>query len=77
MTHVDTDQLSELSEARAMLAHMQVALVSNRRIGIAIGILMTSHGLTDTAALRLLIDARQKTNRKVARSPRTSSTPGS
>ncbi|NYJ06693.1 ANTAR domain-containing protein [Petropleomorpha daqingensis] len=50
-----------LQLAELQIAHLEKALASNRRIGMAIGILMARHGLTEDqafAALRLLSNRR-------------------
>jgi hypothetical protein len=44
----------ELVAANERIAHLSIALESNRRIGAAMGILMTRHGLTDAAAFDAL-----------------------
>ena len=44
---------------------LEKALASNRRIGIAIGVLMSSHKLTDEQAFDLLRIAGQNTNRNL------------
>jgi AmiR/NasT family two-component response regulator len=46
-------------------AQLERALVSNRRIGIAIGILVARLLLTDVQALELLRDASQRRNVKL------------
>jgi hypothetical protein len=55
----------ERRSADATAANLQVALTSNRRIGIAIGILMAHHRITDTAAFELLREASQRAHRKL------------
>ncbi|UQX87115.1 GAF and ANTAR domain-containing protein [Jatrophihabitans telluris] len=45
--------------------HLQTALISNRRIGIAIGILMALHRLTETQAFDLLRTASQNNHVKL------------
>jgi AmiR/NasT family two-component response regulator len=49
----------ELTVARAKIANLELALVSARRIGMALGILMTRHGLTDQQAFERLRAASQ------------------
>ena len=43
----------------------QRALASNREIGVAVGILMVNHTLTDEQAFDLLSRVSQRTNRKL------------
>ena len=45
--------------------NLETALVSNRTIAIAIGIVMARTGLTDDAAQRWLADASQRRNTKM------------
>ncbi|GMA84873.1 hypothetical protein GCM10025868_01230 [Angustibacter aerolatus] len=52
---------------RARAEHLQQALLSNREIGVAMGILMARHTLTRDQAFDLLKAASQHTNRKPAR----------
>jgi hypothetical protein len=51
--------------ARERAAHLEKALLSNRRIGMAMGVLMASHKLTQDDAFILLRMASQNTNRKL------------
>lgn len=46
--------------------HLEKALHTNRRIGVAVGVLMTTHKVTDEQAFDLLRIASQNTNRKLA-----------
>lgn len=46
--------------------HLETALHTNRRIGVAVGVLMTTHKVTDEQAFDLLRIASQNTNRKLA-----------
>jgi AmiR/NasT family two-component response regulator len=55
----------ELKVAEAQVEHLQTALVSARRIGAAIGILMGQHKVTDDDAFELLRRASQARNRKI------------
>jgi hypothetical protein len=55
----------QLLEARERIGHLETALASNRRIGIAIGIVMAGHQVTDEAAFELLRRRSQETNRKL------------
>lgn len=50
---------SELTEERATIEQLQKALAIARRVSAAIGILMTEHHLTETDALRLLLQVSQ------------------
>jgi ANTAR domain len=56
---------SRLAAAENRSAQLERALASNRRIGIAVGILMTRLHLTDVQALELLRDASQRRNVKL------------
>jgi GAF domain-containing protein len=51
--------------ARERVANLQRALTSNRRIGMAMGVLMSSHKLTEDDAFTLLRIASQNSNRKL------------
>jgi hypothetical protein len=51
----------ELAAAETRAAHLQKALASNRRIGMAVGILMARHGLTEGQAFDAL---RQQSSRR-------------
>ena len=55
----------EATRARESAANLKLALHSNRRIGAAIGVLMATHKLTDSAAFDLLRTASQNSNRKL------------
>jgi AmiR/NasT family two-component response regulator len=59
------DLAAELAEARRQLAHLEVALESNRTIGIAIGILMARRALTADQAFDLLRDTSQHAHRRI------------
>ena len=56
---------SRLAAAEDRSAQLERALASNRRIGIAVGILMTRLHLTDVQALELLRNASQRRNVKL------------
>jgi len=56
---------SRLAAAEARTAQLERALLSNRRIGIAIGVLMTRLRLTDVEAFELLKQASQRRNVKL------------
>ena len=55
----------QLFEARAQIGHLETALATNRRIGIAIGIVMVRHQLTDEEAFELLREQSQVRNQKL------------
>lgn len=55
----------ELAEARARIEHLQIALQTNRRIGMAIGILMADQKLTADEAFDRLRTASQHSGRKL------------
>jgi ANTAR domain len=60
-------RLSRLAAAEHRSAQLERALASNRRIGIAIGVLMTRLHVTDAEALGQLRDASQRRNVKLSR----------
>jgi GAF domain-containing protein len=51
---------------RSQAEHLRLALVSNRQIGVAMGVLMSRHQLTTQQAFDLLRIASQHTHRKLA-----------
>jgi AmiR/NasT family two-component response regulator len=55
----------ELEEARRQIAHLQLALQTNRSIGVAIGIVMARRGLTVDQSFELLRDVSQQTHRRI------------
>src|SRR4051794_38987543 len=55
----------QLLAARERIGHLETALASNRRIGIAIGIVMARNRVTDEAAFALLREQSQARNRKL------------
>lgn len=55
----------ELKVAEEQVEHLRNALVSARRIGAAVGILMGTRRLTDDQAFELLCRASQHRNRKL------------
>jgi ANTAR domain-containing protein len=59
------DRSAALNEARRRIENLETALQTNRRIGVAIGILMSRHGLSEDDAFALLAKASQLTNRKL------------
>jgi hypothetical protein len=66
MAMVERERLVEAVDSRkAEVDHLELALSSNREIGIAVGILMVNHRLTAEQAFDLLSRASQRTNRKL------------
>ncbi|MDQ2838699.1 MAG: ANTAR domain-containing protein [Actinomycetota bacterium] len=66
ITAIDHERLEEVARhAVDQVASLQAALMSNRQIGTALGILMTIHKITDTAAFALMRTASQHTHRKL------------
>ena len=55
----------QLSDARVRIEHLETALATNRRIGIAIGVVMARYGLTDEQAFELLREQSQVRNKKL------------
>lgn len=65
--------LTALAQSRAeanvlanRVKYLEKAVQSNRRIGMALGILMTTRGLTEANAFHGLVQASQQLNRKLA-----------
>jgi tetrahydromethanopterin S-methyltransferase subunit F len=56
---------AELADTQARADHLEVGLRTNRRIGAAIGIVMSEYRLSIDAAFELLRTISQHTNRKV------------
>jgi AmiR/NasT family two-component response regulator len=56
---------TELAAANARAEHLQNAVLSNRRIGMAMGILMTRHRFTEEQAFDQLRDLSQRSNVKL------------
>ena len=65
LEHVDPDPACDLAIARAKVANLEIALVSGRRIGMALGILMARHSLSEQEALARLRTASQTRHVKV------------
>ncbi|MET0966144.1 MAG: response regulator, partial [Nakamurella sp.] len=65
--HHELHQLREnaVGEAETRVTQLRAALESNRLIGTAVGMLITSLGLSAAQAFQLLVRASQKTNRKL------------
>ena len=55
----------DLEVERAQVEHLKLALVSARRIGAAIGIVMAERKITDDDALQALVRVSQHRNRKL------------
>lgn len=55
----------QLVEARERIEHLERALATNRRIGIAIGVVMARYGLPDEQAFELLREQSQVRNKKL------------
>jgi AmiR/NasT family two-component response regulator len=55
----------DLSDAQRRIDNLEVALQTNRRIGVAIGILMSRHGADEDTAFTMLARASQAANRKL------------
>lgn len=54
-----------LTEAHKKVANLEIGLETARRIGIAVGILMAHHHVTDVQAFQLLRRTSQQTHRKL------------
>jgi AmiR/NasT family two-component response regulator len=59
------DASRELAAATAHIEHLQRALVSSRQIGMAMGILMERHRLTQEQAFERLRELSQRSNVKL------------
>ncbi|MCZ2848519.1 GAF and ANTAR domain-containing protein [Modestobacter sp. VKM Ac-2978] len=57
--------LAGQAAAEARIAHLETALVTNRTIATAIGVVMTRRRVTDEQAHRWLVELSQRTNRKL------------
>jgi hypothetical protein len=55
----------QLLQAREQIGHLETALATNRRIGMAIGIVMVRHQVTDEQAFALLREQSQRRNQKL------------
>lgn len=55
-----------LTTAESRAAHLQVALASNRRIGMAVGVLLARHGLTEDQAFERLREYSNHRNVRLA-----------
>ncbi len=66
LANVERERLHEAAASRkAAKEHLELALSSNREIGVAVGVLMANHKLTDEQAFDLLSRVSQRTNRKL------------
>lgn len=64
--HPELDELqARVRAAEERAANLERALVSNRRIGVAVGILMCRRRLTDEHAIAALVAESQRRNVKV------------
>lgn len=63
VAHMDLALAADRAQVRAH--NLEIALESNREIGVALGILMARHTITEPEAFVLLRRASQRTNRKV------------
>ena len=59
------DHTHELACALEKIRNLEVALTTNRRIGMALGVLMARHNLTDEQAFAMLVRASHRRHRKV------------
>jgi AmiR/NasT family two-component response regulator len=59
------DALEQLAAATTYAGHLEQALVSNRRIGMAMGILMERHRITEERAFDRLREMSQRRNMKL------------
>ncbi len=64
-TEPETAFLAELEDARQRIRNLETALATNRRIGIAVGIVMTRLGLTEDEAFQRLVAESQASGRKL------------
>ena len=64
-TAVDDDLLLTLARLDQEVRSLQAALLSNRRIGVAVGIVMSELRVTETAAFEALRRISMDTNRKL------------
>lgn len=55
----------QLAEARKRIENLEIALRTSRRIGMAMGILMARHGLSDEGAFAILCEVSQHRHRKL------------
>ena len=60
---VPTEELRAIAECK--IAHLEVALRTARTIGVAMGILVERHKVSECEAFQTLVDASQRANRKV------------
>jgi hypothetical protein len=66
LANVERERLVEAVATRKAAAnHLELAVSSNREVGVAVGILMANHKLTDEQAFDLLSRVSQHSNRKL------------
>ena len=66
VSNVEQARLAEIADRNsAEVQNLQIALTTNRDIGVAVGILMTNHSLNRDEAFDLLSRASQSSNRKL------------
>lgn len=56
---------ADLAAAREKIVHLERALITSRRIGTAVGILMATYKVTDRAAFDMLVMASQNRSCKL------------
>lgn len=56
---------TELELARVQIANLQAGIISNRRVGMAVGIVMATMRVKDDEAFHLLRRTSQKSHRKL------------
>ena len=61
----EADTAAQLRAALDKIASLELAMESNRRIGMAVGIVMAMHKVTGDAAFDLLVGLSKRTERKV------------
>ena len=59
------DRNRQLLDAQDKSSHLEAAVISNRHVGVAIGVLMASHKVTSEDAFDLLRRVSNDTNRKL------------
>jgi AmiR/NasT family two-component response regulator len=56
---------AELDAAREKISNLEIALTTSRKIGVAVGILMRDHRITEAEAFDVLVVASQRAHRKL------------
>jgi AmiR/NasT family two-component response regulator len=59
------ETLDQLTQAQEKIAHLEAALASNRRIGMAIGIIMAAEKVTEEQAFERLAAQSKREQRKM------------